>query len=253
MCLYQISICDKAGQRIVPCGVCYECLQRRRSDWTFRLEQELISSSSSYFVTLTYSDENVTEKLEKNDFQKYMKRLRHDQKALKYFAVGEYGMKTYRPHWHMIIFNISDVNDLDKHWNKGFIQVAKTNKATIHYVTGYLLKQGEYDLVGMVFQKKDEEAVKYKPVMMCSKGLGKVYVENGGEYHITNQTFKTHNGVHLSRYLKMKIFEKHEELRLGVTEDLKAEFLQQFDPNKKVSAKKYYALLHQFMKNKQKF
>lgn len=43
----------------VPCGKCVNCIKRRRMEWCFRMEQELLNSKCSYFVTLTYDPENV--------------------------------------------------------------------------------------------------------------------------------------------------------------------------------------------------
>jgi hypothetical protein len=43
----------------VPCGRCNNCIQTKRSVWTFRLLMELRVAESAYFVTLTYDSENV--------------------------------------------------------------------------------------------------------------------------------------------------------------------------------------------------
>jgi hypothetical protein len=43
----------------VSCGKCLPCQQKRRSDWSFRLEQEYLSSDSAFFITLTYNDLNL--------------------------------------------------------------------------------------------------------------------------------------------------------------------------------------------------
>ena len=43
--------------RDVPCGKCAACMQRKRSEWSVRLQNELQYASSAAFITLTYSDE----------------------------------------------------------------------------------------------------------------------------------------------------------------------------------------------------
>lgn len=43
----------------VPCGVCGNCIIRRRMEWCFRMEEELRFSKTAYFVTLTYDPESV--------------------------------------------------------------------------------------------------------------------------------------------------------------------------------------------------
>ena len=45
------------GQRnTFPCGKCKYCKENKRSQWSFRLQQELKKSGNSYFYTLTYND-----------------------------------------------------------------------------------------------------------------------------------------------------------------------------------------------------
>ena len=47
--------------RDVPCGKCAACMQRKRSEWSVRLQNELQYASSAAFITLTYSDEYFQE------------------------------------------------------------------------------------------------------------------------------------------------------------------------------------------------
>ncbi|QCS36935.1 replication initiation protein [Tortoise microvirus 29] len=99
----------------VPCGKCPPCLKARSNAWAFRLNRQRDVSDSALFVTFTYNTEHVpiTENgfmsLQKKDFQDFMKRLRklHPQgKSIKYYAVGEYGSSSDRPHFHAIMFNV---------------------------------------------------------------------------------------------------------------------------------------------------
>ena len=96
----------------VPCGRCPVCSARRVSGWSFRLMKEGERSSSSYFITLTYDTNHVPispkgyMSLSKTDIQKFFKRLRKtNEEKIKYYVVGEYGSKTMRPHYHIILFN----------------------------------------------------------------------------------------------------------------------------------------------------
>lgn len=43
----------------VPCGKCARCIQRRKIEWGFRMEEEMDISKTAYFVTLTYAPETV--------------------------------------------------------------------------------------------------------------------------------------------------------------------------------------------------
>ena len=47
--------------RDVPCGKCAACMQRKRFEWSVRLQNELQYASSAAFITLTYSDEYFQE------------------------------------------------------------------------------------------------------------------------------------------------------------------------------------------------
>lgn len=49
----------KKGYIAVPCGKCGACRKNRRASWTFRLTKEAKNSKNSFFVTLTYNDEEI--------------------------------------------------------------------------------------------------------------------------------------------------------------------------------------------------
>ena len=69
------------------------------------------------FLTLTYNDDNLPSDvgLHKDDLQRFFKRLRKalDTKKIRYFACGEYGDTTSRPHYHAIVFGLG-LNEIDK-------------------------------------------------------------------------------------------------------------------------------------------
>lgn len=126
----------------LPCGKCIECRLEHARETAIRCVHEASCYENNIFLTLTYSDEHVPQKLHKRDFQLFMKSLRNEifkdfiQKFGKYnwsllskkerkevFAphkigvlyVGEYGEKTKRPHWHAIIFNYSPTDKTPKY------------------------------------------------------------------------------------------------------------------------------------------
>lgn len=146
----------RSHERLVPapCGKCHPCLQRRSSGWAFRLMQQELISEGALFVTLTYDNENVplTPKkfmtLNYSDVQKFYKRLRkrHEKRystgiipEIKYYTCGEYGSKTYRPHYHAIIFNAS-AEDIEKAWTQGLSHFGTVTGASIAYTTKYIHK-----------------------------------------------------------------------------------------------------------------
>lgn len=138
---------------LVPCGHCYECQSKRRSEWSVRNQIELYHSRSAYFLTLTYNEESINEldsceftciRLpKKSHYQNFIKRLRKFIN-MRYFGVHEYGKNGLRPHYHIIVY-LSDDDELplslvQKSWDYGFITKDRVNNARIHYVTKYLQK-----------------------------------------------------------------------------------------------------------------
>lgn len=135
--------------RTVGCGRCVPCLRKKQIDWCFRLNKELKASASACFLTLTYNPETIpyTEggyTLLRKDFQDFMKRLRKHAKTtkIKYYACGEYGDKTERPHYHAIVFNLPKPFDkyIQKAWKFGHIHVGTVTEQSIFYTTKYALK-----------------------------------------------------------------------------------------------------------------
>lgn len=128
--LYKITSgdCDHIGDCWtyieIPCGKCIACRLAYSRQWADRCMLEASFHDSNYFVTLTYDNEHLplvetidndtgeiihNATLVKRDLQLFFKRLR---KALpdckiRYYACGEYGSQTLRPHYHAIIFGLT--------------------------------------------------------------------------------------------------------------------------------------------------
>ena len=137
----------------VPCGKCSACLQRHRAEWTTRLVCESVTSKSSLFVTLTYNDNSNTSNVSKVDVQLFLKRLRSyvQPEKLRYYLVSEYGSSTFRPHYHMLLFNfpvgVFDTQDvISKAWGKGFVSIGEVNPRSISYVCKYHIDRFNYPL-----------------------------------------------------------------------------------------------------------
>lgn len=136
----------------VPCGHCVACLSNKRLDWTFRLEQEHRASKSAHFVTLTYDEKHLRSdrSLSKRDLQLYLKRLRkkYESGTVRYYAVGEYGSKSGRAHYHILLFNCDEAN-IRTAWTDskgnpiGLVHVGKVTPASVAYVTKYVIQSVE--------------------------------------------------------------------------------------------------------------
>lgn len=209
MCVKPIKLVNRERKsmkeyytNVVPCGRCAECLENRRAQWSFRLKQQLKVSDNSTFLTLTYSDENLSDNkyLVKSDLVRYFKRVRSVESDLKYYGVGEYGGLFKRPHFHAIVFNADREVLIDKWQDRGIVDCGDVSDASIHYVTGYIIND----------YKSDHPA---PPFAIMSKGLGANYV-NKWTIHFHNQlkdtTVMHPGGIAgvMPRYYREKIFNK---------------------------------------------
>lgn len=103
----------------VPCGKCALCRDKKRREWSFRaLCENRYSCSEPLFLTLTYNQQHLPARgVFKEELQLFMKRLRIHldrlglEHNLRYFACAEYGSKSGRPHYHMILWNFPCNND----------------------------------------------------------------------------------------------------------------------------------------------
>lgn len=76
--------------------------------------------SDNAFLTLTYNDDSLPEggTLNPADLRNFWKRLRNNTDKFRYFAVGEYGDKTQRPHYHAILFGFPTCSYGQSRYNK---------------------------------------------------------------------------------------------------------------------------------------
>lgn len=218
-CLSPITIKVKGkGHLPVPCGRCAACLQNRRNSWSFRLEQELKVSTSAHFVTLTYTDDKLyfneygNPSVNKRDVQLFIKRLRKlSDEKLRYYAVAEYGSKTHRPHYHIILFNLSHDFDsanllLTNAWGNGQIQVGSVTPASIAYVTKYVFQKG----------KNWEGEDKVFSLMSRKPGIGSNYLDTHTKWHEEDPTrfYSVKEGgqkVSLPRFYRDKIYSQQDK------------------------------------------
>lgn len=150
MCLTPLII----NSLTVPCGNCIECVQASRSEWMYRNLVEQSHYKNSYFVTLTYDEDNLAtldfnsevglayeRKEDRINFFKAL-RNRYGKESIRYYGCFEYGDKTYRPHYHFIVYTNDDIATevFGSVWCYGQVHVEKSRQAAIHYVSGYLQK-----------------------------------------------------------------------------------------------------------------
>lgn len=218
----------------VPCGKCPNCLKRRLGAWAFRLEKESQLWDKQYFLTITYNPvyipltRNKFMTLCKKDLQDYFKRLRKNSKAnFKYYAVGEYGTKRKRPHYHVILFASSFMKDdfILSCWRnpvtkepQGDIYFGKVEPGSIAYCVQYYDKGDWYPS-----HAKDDRESEFS---VMSKGLGKNWITKETENHLLTNVKKafiyTKDGhkIAIPRYYKKRIYQYAGSAKiLGYDED----------------------------------
>jgi len=107
---------------------------------------EAAVSKSSAFLTLTYSDYFLPsgETLIPKHLTDYLKRLRKSYpEKIRYFAVGEYGEISQRPHYHLCLFGIGYemAGYIQEKWDQGLSHVGEVNQNSANYITGYCTKK----------------------------------------------------------------------------------------------------------------
>lgn len=140
------------GTMACPCGGCLPCRINRRRVWAHRIVLESLKHGDSCFVTLTYDDANVPAVLVKNDYRKWLKRLRKllSPQKIRYFIAGEYGELSGRPHFHAAIFGLDRYTAggvdgrggvVQASWGLGFTYVGELTFESASYIAGYLTKK----------------------------------------------------------------------------------------------------------------
>lgn len=142
---------EKLAATPFPCGKCLHCKINNRRVWTHRLLLEQRCHTYSCFVTLTYSDEFLPPggNLDPAALTNYLKRLRyHCEKEFRYFAVGEYGTQSDRPHYHLALFGLGEhhSNAIERSWYKGkipigHVHVGDLTQQSAAYIVGYVIKK----------------------------------------------------------------------------------------------------------------
>ncbi len=92
----------------IPCGQCIGCRLEKSRQWAMRCVLEASLYEQNTFLTLTYNDANLPMDMSvnKRHLQLFMKRLRKRfGNDIRFYAAGEYGDRSLRPHYHIILFN----------------------------------------------------------------------------------------------------------------------------------------------------
>lgn len=165
----------------------------------------------AFFLTLTYDEKHVPRRkgirtLYFRHVQLFFKKLRKSGASLKYVAVGEYGKKTGRPHYHVILWTTASSQLISQKWHHGHVHFGTLNAASILYSLKYIIQP-----------KEGDNEIKQKTRAQFSKGLGLSYMTAALQYwHNPDDTLENAKfysiidtkKVPLPRYYRNKIFTK---------------------------------------------
>lgn len=167
----------------VPCNNCIGCKLERARQWSIRMMHEARYHDRNCFLTLTYNDQALPQDygLDLRHWQLFFKKLRmaltvrcshvrgehsahirayaqHHTIRIRFFACGEYGDGTARPHYHAIVFGYDPPDkvfhsvsksgekmyvspSLEKLWGHGHVKVQDVTLRSCNYVARYVTKK----------------------------------------------------------------------------------------------------------------
>lgn len=239
----------------VPCAKCAFCLKTKREAWMFRIHHEIRTQElPAFFITLTYHPKFVRRvdealSLRFTDLQKYFKRIRKNGYKLKYIAVGEYGSKTRRPHYHLLAWTDCPQLDIEKLWSTkkgellGQLHFGQVTMASAMYVLKYIIQPKQYVPPGCEPTRAQ-----------FSKGLGLAYLTKAVyNYHTADYDNPLYHSridgkkVALPRYYRNKIFTKHQN-RINA-EKLKWQLIREHRAEMRVLIRKGIQDVNAYMKS----
>lgn len=240
----------KLEQIALPCNNCIGCRLEKSREWAVRCVYESSLYKENSFITLTYSDEHLPENrsLVRKDLQDFFKRLRIavnrklkkkglPAKKIRYYACGEYGEQTERPHYHAILFNhqfddLKEITKLSEHglsrfkhsqflsdvWGKGIVSVGDMTFESAAYVARYCLKK----INGPAAESHYNGRVPEFSAMSLKPGIAKTWWDKYKDDVINNDcTFSRGRPAPVPRYFD-KCLEKIDAELLKSIKDLRA-------------------------------
>lgn len=195
------------GEITLPCGTCILCREEQARQWMVRITHEATQHDENAFITLTYADQHLPEfnsLAYKIDMQRFWKRLRfHLAKPLRYYAVGEYGDKSKRPHYHACVFGEAFLTErtmlrtepthlwtnplLEEAWGLGHVSVGALTPTTASYTASYVTKKLRSKQQYVRIDESTGELIPLEqPRAYASKGIGAEWLKKWGGHVYTH-------------------------------------------------------------------
>lgn len=231
----------------LPCGQCILCRLEHARQWAVRITHEATLHQENCFITLTYRDEELPEHNSLNyaHLQKFWKRLRRDVGPLRYYAVGEYGDATLRPHYHACIFGHAFLAGrimlrskptllwthplLEEAWGHGNVSIGALTFESAQYTASYVTKKLNNK---RRYVRMDEETGELIPLvqprafMSLKPAIGREWLDDYGN-HVYDHDHVIINGrrqkppKYYDRWLEQSAPTKHEQIKEKRKEEAK--------------------------------
>lgn len=190
----------------IPCGQCVGCRLERSRQWAMRCLHENKLHEVSCFLTLTYDDDHLPEggTLVKRDLQLFMKRLRKAKGKVRFYACGEYGDRTRRPHYHVLLFGCHFADkrkiretkagytlyyskELEKLWPYGQNTIGDVTFESAAYCARYVMKKVTGERAEAHYEYMDSDGVVRSrvpefTVMSRRPGIGSGWFDKYGNH-----------------------------------------------------------------------
>lgn len=176
-----------------PCGQCLACRINARRVWVGRLMLEAQHHEHSFFSTFTYEEAPKHGSLVKEHISSTFHRLRKlaagRSKAVRFFAVGEYGDQLSRPHYHAAVFGLSAQESelITRAWHglrdsehgavAGFCYHGSLTPDSASYIAGYVTKKLTNKDDPVVAARLGEREPEFA-VMSRRPGIGMIALES---------------------------------------------------------------------------
>lgn len=196
----------------VKCGKCMECRKQIAREWQVRLMEDIIVNKNGKFITLTFSNESITEldeaveEIEREaaegsepgtgrrsegyerdnriavlGIRRFLERWRKEYgRSIRHWLITECGGNgTENIHLHGIIWTDEDLRMVEKIWKYGYMWKGKeakngiTGKTTIiNYVS-----EATANYITKYITKVDKKHGNFKGKICSSKGIGGGYTQ----------------------------------------------------------------------------
>lgn len=257
-CYNKIILKDKNIE--VECGKCLNCINNKKKEKALRLIQEMNNYKFKLFITLTMDEIQATRSksgltsLDKNMFTLYIKKLQYWEKKynmkiakdnsmkMKYISCGEYGEKSERAHYHIVLLTNSFIHHKIKTlWKLGHVEMETVKDVrAVYYTAGYTDKKIQTYFKNKYKKDLDDREIAFLKV---SRGNGKKYIEEkvaeitADKYYI--ESFNGKNKIPTYYKTKLKEYITGVKAKYRVLKEEERQFYQ----NRKtymINHKEYY-------------